>query len=57
MAAVISAGADNRHGHSHREVTDRLHRVVGTERLHLTSERGDVKFITDGERLWVMTER
>ena len=57
VAAVISAGEGNPHGHPHREVTDSLHRVVGAERLYLTSERGDIEFITDGERLWVKTER
>ena len=57
VAAVISAGADNRHRHPHREVTERLHAAVGNARTYLTVERGDVEFITDGERLWVKTER
>ena len=56
-AAVISAGAENRHGHPHSEVTGRLMARPGAGRTYLTSERGDIEFITDGERLWVSTSR
>ena len=56
-AAVISAGADNRHGHPHLDVTKRLELTPGGDRTYLTAERGDIEFITDGRRLWVKTQR
>ena len=56
-AAVISAGADNQYGHPHREVTGRLEASLGGDRTYITAERGDIEFITDGERLWVRTQR
>ena len=57
LAAVISSGADNRFAHPHPEVTDRLAAMPGGARTYLTADRGDIEFITDGERLWVRTER
>ena len=56
-AAVISAGADNPYGHPHPEVMDRLGLTPGEDRTYLTAERGDIEFISDGERLWVRTQR
>ena len=56
-AAVISVGADNRFGHPNADVAQRLHEFVGESGLYLTSERGTVEFITDGETLWARTER
>jgi competence protein ComEC len=55
--AVISAGEDNRHGHPHEEIFRRLLDQVGEQNLFLTSERGDVEFVTDGSRLEVTTNR
>ena len=57
VAAVISASADNQYGHPHEEVTGRLETTLGEAGTYLTSERGDIEFITDGKRLWVKTER
>lgn len=56
-AAVISAGVDNRFGHPHVEVAERLAAAVGGPRVYLTADRGHIEFISDGERLWVKTER
>ena len=56
-AAVISAGADNCYGHPYAGVTRRLQSMPGGDRTYLTSERGDIEFITDGKRLWVRTAR
>lgn len=49
--AVISAGADNRYGHPHVEVTDMLfnHRI---ETLN-TAEEGTITFVSDGKAVWV----
>ena len=56
-AAVISVGTDNRFGHPDGAVVERLREFVPDDMLLLTSERGAVEFVTDGERLWVRTER
>jgi len=56
QVAVISAGADNRFGHPSDEVMARLTESLGEDGVYLTSERGTITFITEGERLWVETE-
>ena len=56
-AAVISVGEGNRFGHPSADVVRRLREFVGEGGLYMTSERGTVEFVTDGERLWVRTER
>ena len=55
--AVVSAGADNRYGHPHREVMDRLTRRLGTEMVFRTDRDGSVELISDGVDLWVTTGR
>jgi competence protein ComEC len=55
--AVISVGADNEYGHPTEEVLERLRGLVGEENIYRTDEDGTVEFITDGERLWLVTER
>ena len=53
--AVISVGADNRFGHPAPEVLQRLgERGITVLR---TDERGSVEMISDGEKVWVRTER
>ena len=54
-SAVISAGRDNRYGHPHHEVVERLKRSVGADRVFLTARDGTVEYISDGESLWVKT--
>lgn len=48
--AVVSAGRDNRFGHPAPDAVERLR--ARTE-LYVTADDGTVRFITDGERLWV----
>ena len=55
--AVISVGADNDYGHPSEEVLSRLEERLDAEDIYRTDENGTVEFITDGERLWVETER
>jgi competence protein ComEC len=55
--AVLSLAGDNRYGHPHPGVLDRLGEEVGEDGIYLTSEHGTIEMITDGDRLWVRTER
>jgi competence protein ComEC len=55
--AVISVGADNEYGHPTGEVLERLRDTVGEDDIYRTDQDGTVEFITDGERLWLETER
>ena len=55
--AVISAGLDNQYGHPHPEVLRRLERMVGRQNIFSTAIQGTIHFSTDGQRLWVETER
>jgi competence protein ComEC len=51
--AVISVGADNPFGHPSPEVMERL----GACQLYRTDQHGTIELITDGQRLWIKTER
>jgi competence protein ComEC len=51
--AVISVGQDNKHGHPAADVLDRL----GDVAVYRTDQRGTVELVSDGQRLWVNTER
>jgi competence protein ComEC len=56
-AAVISVGESNSFGHPNTEVVERLLRQTGLNNLYRTDRDGQVEFITDGQELWVNTER
>ena len=56
-AAVISAGQDNRFGHPAPEVVERLEGLMSASRIFKTFESGTITFETDGETMWVKTER
>jgi competence protein ComEC len=51
--AVISVGADNRFGHPDEAVLARL----GSVPVLRTDQQGTVELVTDGQRLWIKTER
>ena len=51
---VVAAGTQNRYGHPHPEVIERLKRAVGEERVFRTDLMGTVELRTDGRRLWVV---
>ena len=55
--AVISVGSDNRFGHPSPEVVERLNSVVHESQVFSTAESGSIAFETDGENLWMWTER
>ena len=54
-AAVISCGESNEYGHPHSEVLKRLD--VFTDHIFRTDRLGSVRIYTDGEVLWVQSER
>ncbi len=56
-AAVISAGQDNRFGHPDPEVVERLEGLIPRSRIFRTYENGTITFESDGETMWVKTER
>ena len=57
LAAVVSVGSANRFGHPNQEVLNNLSNVLGIGPVYRTDRNGTVEFITDGELLWVKTER
>ena len=55
--AVVSVDADNRFGHPRPSALERIGAYVPEQGFFLTSLHGSVRFSTDGQRLWVDTER
>ena len=54
--AVIQSGQENRYGHPHQDVIERLKRIVGDDGLYVTALDGAVELTTDGRSLWVKSE-
>ena len=54
--AVISVGIENRFGHPDPAALERLTQQGGIAILR-TDEHGTIEFTTDGQRLWVQTDR
>ncbi len=54
-SAAVSAGRDNRFGHPHPEVMDRLESIVGPGHVFLTARDGTIEYVSDGKGLWVKT--
>ena len=55
--AVVSAGMDNPYGHPASEVIKRLEDEVGAGNVYRTDLQGDVEVVSDGEDVWVRTQR
>jgi len=55
--AVISVGGNNTFGHPNPEVVERLVDRLSEEKVYRTDKNGTIEFITNGERLWVKTQR
>ena len=55
--AVISVGADNTFGHPGAETINRLIDAVGLDKIYRTDKNGTVECITNGEKLWVKTDK
>ena len=51
--AIISVGRDNKFGHPHAEVVERL----SNSKVLRTDEHGTIELITNGKRLWLNTKR
>ena len=54
-SAAVSAGRDNRFGHPHPDVMERLESRIGPDHVFLTARDGTVEYVSDGEALWVKT--
>jgi len=52
---IISVGADNRFGHPSPQVLERLEDLVEEGRILRTDERGTIEVVTDGERIWIIS--
>jgi competence protein ComEC len=57
QVTVISVGADNEYGHPNHETIERLTTAVGEDDIYRTDLNGTIEFTTDGEKLWLRTER
>lgn len=55
--AVVSVGAGNRFRHPSPEVVERLGEAVVPDGVFRTDQDGTIEFITNGETLWVKTQR
>lgn len=50
-------GKDNTFGHPGAEAIQRLSDSIGPNKIYRTDKNGTVECITDGQRLWVKTEK
>ncbi|MDY6835891.1 MAG: DNA internalization-related competence protein ComEC/Rec2 [Chloroflexota bacterium] len=54
--AVICVGGDNTFGHPAPELSERLNRKIGKNRIFLTSEHGNITIRTNGKKLEIETD-
>jgi competence protein ComEC len=55
--AIVTIGIKNQFGHPHKDVIARLEDQFSSESVYVTRDRGTVTVTTDGERLWVTSDR
>ena len=55
--SVVPVGSRNPFGHPHDDALERVTAATQSGRVFTTAGNGDVRFMTDGHRLWVRTER
>ncbi len=55
--SVVPVGTRNPFGHPHEDALRRVTAATQNGRVYTTAGNGDVRFTTDGHRLWVRTER
>ena len=53
---IIQVGADNKYGHPHTEVMDRIH-AAGIDRIYRNDLHGDIILTTDGTNIDIRTDR
>ena len=55
--AAISVGAENTFGHPDENTLTRLKTFVGSDNIYRTDKSGTIEFTTDGQQLWIKTDR
>ena len=55
--AIISVGRNNHYGHPNPQVYQRLLQRLDDDHIFRTDRDGTVEFITDGEKLWIKTDK
>lgn len=55
--AIFTTGIKNQFGHPHEDVIAGLEDQLSSESVYVTQDRGTVTVTTDGERLWVTSDR
>ena len=55
--AIVTTGIKNQFGHPHEDVIARLQDKLSPESVYVTRERGTVTVTTDGQRLWIASDR
>jgi competence protein ComEC len=54
---IISVGQNNSFGRPNEDVLGRLINETESDNLYRSDRNGSVEFVTDGQNLWVNTER
>lgn len=57
VVAMVSVGKSNRFSHPHPEIVQKIEQALRHSRVYRTDRHSTVEFVSDGEGLWVSTER
>lgn len=55
--AIVTTGVKNQFGHPHEDVIVRLTNQLGGDLVYITRNNGTITATTNGQRVWVATER